>query len=121
MDGKVLTDETKDLIVKVGDDVIKLPFWAEPFDGPALKWLITYVDKQGDKIIPDDIDPLINSAIKAGLEGDWDVAEVQIATALNKLVDIPLLDEDAEQSLLVNATKVIVDVIRMWIQKSKEK
>ena len=121
MDGRVLTDETKDLIVKVGDQAIKLPFWAEPFDGPVLNWLVNYVDKKGDKVIPDDIDPLINSAIKAGLGGDWDVAEVQIATAFNKLVDIPLLDEDAEQSLLKNATKVIVDVIKMWIEKSKEK
>ena len=82
--------------------------------------MVNFVDKKGDKIIPDEIDPLINSSIQAGLSGDWETAEVQVGTALNKIIDIPLLGEDTEQSLIVNALKVIVDLIRVWITNSKK-
>jgi len=119
MDGKVFTKETKDLIVKVGDDIIKLPFYAEPLDGPALRILINFIDTKADKFIPDNIDPIINSAITLALNGELDGASIEIGTAINLVVDIPLLDEDHEQKLFVDGTSFILSLINNWIQNKK--
>lgn len=120
MNGQFFTPETKDLIVKVGDEAVKLPFWAEPFDGLAIRWVVNFVDVKADKFIPDSIDTFINEAIQAGFNGDWDKASEIIGTTVNTLVNIPLLDEDAEQSLIVNLLKVLTDLIRVWIKGNKE-
>ena len=85
-DGKIFSKETKELIVSVGDDMIKLPFYAEPFDGPALRVLINFIDTKADKFIPDAIDEYINSGISLALNNNFDEASVQIGTALNKII-----------------------------------
>lgn len=119
MDGKFWQEETKDLIVKAGDDAINLPWYLEPADGPAIRWIVNWTDKKADQYVPDEIDPLVNEGIKAGFNGDWDTASEKIGTAWNKLVDIPGMSENSEQSLFVNSTRVIVDLMRNWITQRR--
>lgn len=117
MDGKVMTKETKSLLIKMGDDLIKAPIWAEPFDGLALKWLIDFIDKKGDQFIPDEVDPHINNAVVLAFAGDYKGAATSAATAMNMVIDIPLIGEDAEQIVFVNGIKFIIGIVQSWISK----
>jgi len=119
-DGKVFSQETKKLIVKAADDAIKLPFYAEPFDGPAIKVLVNFIDSKADKYVPDNIDPLINAGITAGIKGDLDLASLHIGQAINQVVDIPLLEEDTEQKMFVDGVRLILRILDTWIQKKKD-
>ncbi|WP_159521763.1 hypothetical protein [Sunxiuqinia indica] len=119
MDGKVFTPETKKLIAKAGDDMIKLPFYAEPFDGPALKIVLNFLDEKADKFIPDDIDPLLNQSINMAFEGNYSEASELAGTALNKVIDIPLLEEDTEQVMFVDGVRFIIRLVKNWIEKKK--
>lgn len=120
MDGKFFTKETKNLLVKVGDDIVKLPFWAEPFDGPAFRWFINFLDAKADKFIPDTIDPLVNAAIIAAFNGNFDLASEKIGSALNQVIDIPLLDEDTEQTMFVDGVRFVLRIVNDWISKLKK-
>jgi len=119
MDGKVFSQETKDLIVKVADDVVKLPGWAEPFDGMAFKILVNFIDKQGDKVIPDKFDELINMAVALALNKQYEEAAAEAGAALDALVDIPYLDDDVEKLVFIDGAKFLVRLIQNWIEKKK--
>ena len=119
-DGKVFTKETKDKIVQVGDDMIKLPFYAEPFDGTALRILINFIDSKADKFIPDNIDSLLNDGINAAFNKDFDEASEKIGTALNLVINIPLIEENNEQTMFVDGVRFVIRMIQNWISnKSK--
>ena len=120
-DGQVFTPETKELIVDAAFDGLKpkVPFWLRPFLKPALKALLNFLDKQGDKIIPDKVDKLINLAIKLVIEGDYDGASYHAAEALNIVVDLPLIDEDTEHNMFRDAVRLIIRIIQDWIEKKR--
>ena len=120
-DGKVLTKETKALIVQAVDDALQLPWYAEPFDGKLAKILLDFLDKKADKVIPDEVDALINAAITEAFNGQYDLAAEKAGTAINIVVDIPLIDEDTENALIVDSIRVIIRFILNWIEKRKEK
>lgn len=119
MNGKVFSEETKDLIVKVGDEALKLPFYAEPFDGMAIGFLVNFVDEKLDKVVPDQFDEAINVSINAALMGNYEEASLNIATAINILIDIPYIEEEVEQEVLVAATNLILRLIKSWIEGKK--
>lgn len=121
MDGKVLTKETKNLIVKVADDLAKLPFYIEPFDGHAFRVIVNFVDSKADKYVPDEIDPLINRSVKNAIAGNYEAASEEIGTAINKVFDIPLLDEDSEQKMFVEGVLFLLRMIDNWIERKKKK
>lgn len=116
-DGKFLTESTRELVVKVIDDAIKLPFYFEPFDDVAIKALLKFVDKYADKVIPDNLDEQLNEAIVLALDGNLDEAIFNLVSIGNELVDIPLLDEDTEQQVGVDAAKLIVSFVKDWATK----
>ena len=118
-DGKVFTKKTKNLIVKVADDMVKLPFYLEPFDGPGFRMIINFIDSKADKFIPDEIDPLINEGIELAFNGETDAASEKIGTALNKVINVPLLEEDSEQLMFVDGVRFILRVIKNWIENKK--
>lgn len=118
---EVLTQATKDLIVKTVASEVKVPFWVKPFLKPVTRIAINFLDDKGSKVIPDNVDPLINEAITAGVNGDFDKASESAATALNIVIDIPLLNEDHEQEMFVGGVKFLIQVIQSWIAKKKAK
>lgn len=119
MNGKVLTKETKVQIVKVLDDAIKLPFYIEPFDAIALNTLLNLVDRYADKVVPDELDANLNAAIQLALGGEEEKAIEMVVSIANALVDIPLLDEDTEQEIGINAMKLIISFVKDWITKRR--
>ncbi len=118
-DGKVFTEETKELLIKTAVEGIKVPFWAKPFLKPALRATLSFIEPKADKVVPDKIDPLINNAITATIEGDYDRASNQAAVALNMVVDIPLVGEVTEHQMFQDAVRLIIRVIQNWIEKKK--
>ena len=117
--GKVFSQETKDLIVKVADDVVKLPVYLEPFDAFAFKLVVNFIDDKLDELVPDEFDEFINIAINAALSGNLEEASQNIAQALNILVDIPYLEEEAEQEMFLAGAKFLTSMIKVWIEKKK--
>ena len=117
--GKVFSQETKDLIVKVADDVVKLPVYLEPFDAFAFKLIVNFIDDKLDELVPDEFDEFVNIAINAALTGNLEEASQNIAQALNILVDIPYLEEEAEQEMFLAGAKFLTSMIKVWIEKKK--
>lgn len=118
---EVLTQATKDLIVKTVANEVKVPFWVKPFLKPVTRIAVNFLDSKGSKVIPDEVDPMINNAITAGINGDFDKASESAATALNIVIDIPLLDEDHEQEMFVGGIRFLIQVVQAWIDKKKAK
>ena len=119
-DGKVFSKETKKFLVDAADAALKLPFYAEPFDGPFISWVINWIDAQGDKVIPDTLDPALNQVVMLCAEKKWDEASEVVGTTINELVDIPGLPEEVEQQIFVDAMKLIVRLVQVWVKGKKE-
>lgn len=117
--GKVFSQETKDLIVKVADEVVKLPIYAEPFDAFAFRLIVNLVDDKLDTIVPDEYDEFINIAVNAALTGNIEEAAQNIAQATNILIDIPYLEEEAEQEMFLAGARFLTSIIKVWIDKKK--
>lgn len=119
MDGKVLLKETKKNLRVVLEDAIKLGVVGELVDGPIIAGAINIVDHYGDKVIPDEYDPIINSACEKIIAKDYDGATVNLATIMNKLIDIPVLDEATEEVVFINGLRFLVSILQNYIQKKK--
>lgn len=123
MDGKVFTEQTSDLIVKVADEGIKMGFFADKvlnLDGMMVKSALRLIDHFGDKVIPDDYDPVINSVCTKILNKDYDGARAELATLANKKIDIPILDEASEEMVFQSGFTFIMNLISNFLKKAKE-
>lgn len=122
-DGKVFSKETKELLVKAGSEVIKekVPFYIKWFIPSVLRIVVNFIDTKADRFVPDSIDPLINEAILAGFGGNYELASIKAGSALNKVINIPLIEEDAEQVMFVEGVRFLISLIKDWIEKRKVK
>jgi len=123
MDGKVFTAQTSDLIVKVADEGIKLGFFADKvlnIDGMMVKMALRLIDHFGDKVIPDEYDPVINSICTKILNKDYDAARIELATLANKKIDIPILDEATEEMVFQSGFVFIMNLISNFLAKVKK-
>jgi hypothetical protein len=119
-DGIIFTKKTKDLIIKTAYSGIKVPFWLKPFIKPGIRIALNFIEKQGDKIIPDNIDGLINGAITETINGNYDKASEYAGTALNIVIDIPLMNEQTEQTMFTDGIRLIIRIIQNWIEKKRK-
>lgn len=117
----IWTEKTTELLVEVIGKELKpkVPFFLRGLVDPTVRMAIKALNKFGGKHVPDKIDDLVNDAIVAGYEGDWDLASVNIGVAADMLVDIPSLDDEHEKQLFVSITAAIVNAIKYWISKNK--
>lgn len=122
MNEKVFTKKTKALIVKASSGIIKekVPFYIRWFIPSILRVVINFIDTKADKFVPNSIDPLINESIVAGFNGNYKLASIKAGTAMNKVIDIPLLEENAEQIMFVEGVRFLISIIRDWIEKKKQ-
>ncbi len=116
-DGKVFTNKTTDLLVKVGNDNLRknVPFMLRGLVKPVLRICINMVSKWGDKVIPDKVDIYINSAVQKGYEKEWDEAAVDIGVALDALINIKTIDPEHERNMFVSIAQALVNGIEGWI------
>jgi hypothetical protein len=119
-DGKFFTKETKDLIVNVVDDAVKLGVIGELVDGLAARGLVNIVDHYGDKYVPDEYDATINEVATLALNGEYELAGGKAGELINDLVDIPMLDDSIEKLVFVDGLKFVVRLLQDYIEKKRE-
>jgi hypothetical protein len=124
MDGKLLTDKTKDILVEFIYQKAKdrLPKWVRLFGilKVGIRFLINYLNDKGDKVIPDEIDIYINESIVKFNEGQFDAAVAAIANAENKLINLPNMDETQEYGVWYANSYALVLNIKALIEKTKK-
>ena len=119
---EVFSKSTASLLVRVITDAIKphVVVLLRPLIKPAVGIGINVSNKFLGKFIPDEIDPLLNSAIQKANEGEWDSAAEDIGLAGNMLVDIPNVDDEHERKLFVSIAQAIVNGVKSWIENKKK-
>ena len=120
-DGKFLTKQTTDSLANLIANKIKskLPWYLRGFAKTGIKLLLTFVNKGGDRIIPDKADALINQSINQGIAGHWDAATHSLAKVENMLIDIPNQTESQEEVIFYANTNALVQNIKGWLENRK--
>ncbi len=115
----ILTSAQESKFAELLDKVVKVGGLLEFIDGYIFKALITFLDdKYADKLAVE-IKEMLSKLIDAVLNEDVEGAE-QIATdIINKLVDIPVLDEEAEGLLFKGVIEMLVGAVLKWVEGKK--
>lgn len=115
-DKGILTTAQESKFAELLDKVVKVGGLLEFIDGYIFKALITFLDdKYADKLAVE-IKEMLSKLIDAVLNEDVEGAE-QIATdIINKLVDIPVLDEEAEGLLFKGVIEMLVGAVLKWVE-----
>ena len=117
-DGKFFTDETKDLIVDILDNLTKLGI-LEVLERPAYKIVLNQVDKYADKVVPDIYDDQINEVVTLALSEQYEEAAEKAGIIIDDLVDLEKVNDDIEKLVFVDGLKFIVRQIQLYIEKKK--
>jgi len=118
MDGKVFKKETKKRLANFVDDQIDAG-WFEPVDGLVARGLVDFVDKKGDKFIPDEFDEKIDECVLLCIDGKFEEAAGKAGETIDTLVDLKWLDDDVEALVFVDGSKFIVRLLQNWIEQKK--
>lgn len=120
-DNRVWKKETTELLVEIISEAVKpkVPVLFRGLVKPAVNIAVKTLNSKASKFVPDIIDNLINDAIVAGVDGDWDEASVNIGAAADVLIDVPTLPDEYEKQLFVSITAAIIQSIKYWIEKKK--
>ena len=115
----ILTDSQRKELSKKIDDLIELPGWAEPFDRIILTMGLNYLDdKYGDKVpekFVEDIQKVVDYFVTDNYAGIVDV----IPNVINKIVDIPGIDEDTEGKWFAINLEAAFKFIQYIAEKNK--
>ena len=115
----IFTEEQEKKLAGLLDDVVKVKGVLEWVDGYIFKAIISFVDDRFVDQIKEDIKVKLAALAEAVLAEDVELAEELAADLLNDLVDIPVLDEEAEAVIFKGAIEFIVGAILNWIEKKK--
>lgn len=118
-DKGILTSAQESKFAELLDNVVKVGGLLEFIDGYFFKAIIIFLDdKYADKLSVE-IKEMLSKLIDAVINEDVDGAE-QIATdIINKLVDIPVLDEEAEGLLFKGVIEMLVGAVLKWVESKK--
>jgi len=120
-DGKgILTNEQEKVVAVIVDDAIKAKGFLELIDGYLAKVLIVVVDDQLVDKLKVELKAKLALVAEKLIAKDWDGAQAEVAELLNALVDIPVLEEDAEGLIFLGSIQVLVGAILKWIASQKE-
>ena len=116
----LFTPAHEEYLSEVLDNVFKFknPL-IEKFDKTAFKLMVSTLDNQGlDRLHEDwkkDVIPLIDAAMALNVEETRRLA----VDLLNKRVDIPKIDEEAELMVFDAFTRFLVAAVDWYVQKQK--
>lgn len=115
----ILSDSQRKELAKKFDDLVKLPGWAEPFDRIILSAGLNYLDEKFSDKVPEkfagDIQEVVDLFIMDNYAGILEV----IPNVINKIVDIPGLDEDTEGKFFAINLKAAFEFIQFIAEKRK--
>lgn len=119
MDGKFFTNETKDLIVEVLDE---LKNWGilEPVEKPIYRIGLNQVDMYADKVVPDEYDAKINEVVRLALDNQFEEAAELAGEIIDDLVNLENVNDEIEKLVFVDGLKFFVRQIQLYIQKKRE-
>jgi hypothetical protein len=109
------------------DNIIKLPGWAEPFDGFLATQLLKFIDSKYGTLISDTYAVLFAGVNKVFENYDdtgvFEVVDLivieDVVSVINTLVDIPSLTEDEEAILFSGILTGVFQVIKNYLLKAK--
>lgn len=115
----ILNDENRKFIAGVIDDAIDAKGVLELVDGIAARVILNVVDNFVDSkiTIPDEIKLDLNELVEAAKEKDIEAVEEIAASLLDRLIDVPGLDNEGEKILFEGAVKIIIGAIKTWLAK----
>jgi hypothetical protein len=116
--GILTTEEEKQLSVIV-DDAIKTKGVLELVDGYLARIAIGYVDNSLVDKLKAELKAKLAVVAKLAIAEDLEGAESALADLLNSLVDVPVLDEDAEGLIFLGLIQLIAGAIKSAIEKKK--
>lgn len=115
----ILSKELRKELVKKIDSLIKLPVWAEPFDGLLLNAGFKYLDENYSDRVPQKFKDNIVEAVECFVAEDWENLAMVIPEVISEIVDIPGLDEDLEGKFLAINMKAAFEFIQWLAEKNK--
>ena len=121
MNGQVLSPANKKWIVEKVDEVVVLPWYVEPIDGTAISLLIDWLDKKGDKIIPDKFDTNINQIVIFCTEKQWNQAAAVLGSTIAELVQVKEIPSDVWQKAVIDTTIAITSIVAAWVDSKLKK
>jgi len=112
MEKGILIKELESSLASILDDAIKLNGIWETFDGPAFKIVITAVDDNLGEKIPEPFKTEIRDMLTVILgEKDYAKASDLVSGFVDRLVDIPGLDDPTEKFIFDGIFKVVAGLL----------
>jgi hypothetical protein len=115
----VLTVEQEKKLSELIDNAVKLKGLAELLDGYIAKAVLTFIDDKYADQLKEDVKVQLSALIDAVINNDIPLAETLAADVVNKLVDLPGLEEEDEGLIFKGVIEFIVGVVTKWIADKK--
>jgi hypothetical protein len=116
----IFTLEQEKKLAGLLDDAIKLKGILELVDGLVFRQLLTLLDDQLIDKLPEAIKVKLTQIAEAVIANDVEAAETLATDLINSLIDVPVLDEEAEGLLIGALVRLIVSSVLKWIEGKKE-
>ena len=119
MDKGILTVVQEKKLAQILDDAVKVSGVFELIDGYLFKILLTFLDDAYADKLSVEIKTELGQLAEALRVSDWDAAELVATSIINRLVNIPGLDEDSEGLLFKGIIEIVVGAVLKLIGQKK--
>ena len=119
MDKGILTVVQEKKLAQILDDAVKVSGVFELIDGYLFKILLTFLDDTYADKLSVEIKTELGQLAEALMVSDWDAAELVATSIINRLVNIPGLDEDSEGLLFKGIIEIVVGAVLKLIGQKK--
>lgn len=115
----ILTVVQEKKLSEILDSAVKVSGIFEFIDGYLFKILLTFLDDTYADKLSVEIKTELGQLADALMASDWDAAENVATSIINRLIDIPGLDEDAEGLLFKGIVEIIIGAVLKLIGQKK--
>lgn len=116
----IFTKEQEVKLAQILDDVVKVGGIVEIIDGYVFKAIIGFVDDEFVDRLPEDLKLELSELAQAVLDEDVDQAEMLAGQLINRLIDVPLIDESTEGVIFNGIITFIVGAVQKWVEKRNQ-
>lgn len=115
----ILTVVQEKKLSEILDSAVKVSGIFEFIDGYLFKILLTFLDDTYADKLSVEIKTELGQLADALMTSDWDAAENVATSIINRLIDIPGLDENAEGLLFKGIVEIIIGAVLKLIGQKK--
>ncbi len=103
------------------DKIIPLKGLMESFDGIAIRTVLSLLNNNYGKLIPDELTPRIEAFLSALMIEDWNLAGSRLSELLALIINTPFIDGTQEEIDTFNMIiSMLVEKIQAWIEHKKQ-